>query len=79
MHDFIAGQVDTLIISMLLGAVLCFGYDIIRCIRRMISHNYFFIALSDLFFGCWQHVSQLQVLTGIIMAASGFTYSLEWL
>ncbi|MDE6025851.1 MAG: spore cortex biosynthesis protein YabQ [Lachnospiraceae bacterium] len=50
MHDFIAGQVDTLVISMLLGAMLGFGYDIIRCIRRIISHSYFFIALSDLFF-----------------------------
>ncbi|MCM1272886.1 MAG: spore cortex biosynthesis protein YabQ [Clostridium sp.] len=50
MHDFIAGQFDTLLISILLGALLCFGYDIIRCIRRIISHSYFQIALSDLFF-----------------------------
>lgn len=50
MHDFIAGQFDTLLISILLGALLCFDYDIIRCIRRIVSHSYFLIALSDLFF-----------------------------
>ncbi len=50
MYEFISGQWNMMIISLLLGACMGFIYDLIRCFRRLVSHNNFFIALSDLVF-----------------------------
>lgn len=37
-------------VGIYLGAFLCFLYDLVRCFRRIISHSYFFIAISDLLY-----------------------------
>lgn len=50
MYEFISGQWNMMIISLLLGTCMGFIYDLIRCFRRLVSHNNFFIALSDLVF-----------------------------
>lgn len=50
MYEFISGQWNMMIISLLLGTSMGFIYDLIRCFRRLVSHNNFFIALSDLVF-----------------------------
>ncbi len=50
MYEFISGQWNMMIISLLLGTSMGFIYDLIRCFRRLVSHNNFFIALSDLMF-----------------------------
>ena len=50
MYEFISGQWNMMIISLLLGTSMSFIYDLIRCFRRLVSHNNFFIALSDLVF-----------------------------
>ena len=50
MYEFISGQWNMMIISLLLGTCMGFSYDLIRCFRRLVSHNNFFIALSDLVF-----------------------------
>lgn len=50
MKEFVSSQLNMMIVSLLLGAAMGFLYDLIRCFRRLISHNNFFIALSDLIF-----------------------------
>ncbi|MCM1288936.1 MAG: spore cortex biosynthesis protein YabQ [Clostridium sp.] len=50
MYEFISGQWNMMLISLLLGVCMGFIYDLIRCFRRLVRHNNFFIALSDLLF-----------------------------
>lgn len=43
-------QGNMFLISLVMGAGIGFTYDCIRCFRRIISHNNFFIAIEDIFF-----------------------------
>lgn len=51
MTELIGAQVNMFVISMLLGVIMGITYDVIRCIRRMVSHNLFFLSLED--FAYW--------------------------
>ena len=46
----IPAEITFFLYSMLYGAAFFFAYDILRCVRRMIVHNVFWIAAEDLFF-----------------------------
>lgn len=43
-------QRDMFLISLVMGAGIGLTYDLIRCIRRIISHNNIFIAIEDIIF-----------------------------
>lgn len=51
MTELIHIQYSMLIVSLLLGAVMGFAYDLLRCLRRIIPHNLFFVSLED--FAYW--------------------------
>lgn len=48
MQELILEQRNMFVISILLGVGMGFVYDVLRCLRRIISHNNFFIALEDI-------------------------------
>ena len=50
MNDAITVEVQFFLTSVLWGAAILFAYDGLRILRRIIVHNYFFIALEDLMF-----------------------------
>lgn len=48
MQELILEQRNMFVISILLGVGMGFIYDVLRCLRRIISRNNFFIALEDI-------------------------------
>lgn len=50
MTETIALQYNVFLLFVFVGAWLGFVYDVIRCFRRLISHNNFFIGIEDIFF-----------------------------
>ena len=50
MLQLIIIQKDMFIISLIMGAGMGFTYDLIRCFRRLIFHNNFFISVEDIIF-----------------------------
>ncbi len=48
MQELIFEQRNMFVISLILGAGMGFVYDWLRCLRRIIPHNNFFIALEDI-------------------------------
>ncbi len=64
MNAAITVELQFFLISILWGAVILLGYDILRIFRRLIPHNSFFLALEDLIF--W-------VLTSVFIFAMIYT------
>lgn len=50
MSKDITVELQFFLISILWGALILILYDILRILRRVIKHNYFFIAIEDLLF-----------------------------
>lgn len=50
MQELILEQRNMFVISLILGAGMGFVYDWLRCLRRIIPHNNFFIALEDIIY-----------------------------
>ncbi len=50
MNYAITIEVRFFLISILCGALVLLVYDVLRILRRIIKHNYFFIAVEDLIF-----------------------------
>lgn len=46
----IPGETRFFLYSMLYGAAFFFAYDILRCLRRVLVHNAFWVAVEDLAF-----------------------------
>lgn len=67
MTELINLQFDMAVVAVILGAGMGFSYDVIRCSRRVITHNNLFIALED--FTYWF------IWTWLVMdAIMGFNY-----
>lgn len=50
MLQLIVIQKDMFIISFFIGVAMGFSYDILRCLRRLLLHNIFFISVEDIAF-----------------------------
>lgn len=48
MREFITDQRNMFFISLALGVAMGIVYDALRCLRRIIPHNNFFIAIEDI-------------------------------
>lgn len=47
MTELINVQANMLVVSIGIGAIMGLIYDIIRCIRRIVAHNLFFVSVED--------------------------------
>ena len=47
MTELISIQYSVLIVSIVLGAIMGFSYDLLRCFRRIITHNLLFVSIED--------------------------------
>lgn len=68
MTEFIALQYNVFVVFLYVGAGLGFLYDIIRCFRRLIKHNIFFVSIEDI---CFWMMSAIVVLHEIQIYNNG--------
>ncbi len=47
MTELINIQFNMAVVALVLGVIMGFSYDCIRCVRRIVRHNNVFIALED--------------------------------
>ena len=52
MLEMIGLQKDMFFLSLVLGAIMGFSYDCIRCFRRVFAHNSLFVAVEDVIYWC---------------------------
>lgn len=50
MAETIVSQYNVFVMFLLVGAGLGFVYDLLRCFRRLINHNIFFVGIEDIVF-----------------------------
>lgn len=91
MTELIHTQLDMAIISLIIGALMGFSYDIIRIFRRMVSHNLFFVSLEDvIYWFIWTIITldkiytynygmlRIYIIIGLLMGFIIYRYTIGW-
>ncbi|MBE5943656.1 MAG: hypothetical protein E7258_01925 [Lachnospiraceae bacterium] len=84
-------QLNMLAVSVMMGAFMGITYDALRIIRRIISHNNFFISLEDLIYWliwtvvCIDNVHEynegelrIYIFVGIVVGLVVYIYTIGW-
>lgn len=64
MTDLVNSQFNMVTISLMLGGMMGLSYDAIRCFRRMVSHNLFFLSVEDFLYWLIWTVIVLDAICG---------------
>jgi len=68
-------QKEMFVVSLYLGFFMGVTYDIVRCFRRLISHNNLFISIEDIIFWCsWTLLIIDKIITYNSGALRGYVF-----
>jgi len=75
MMQIINIQKEMFVVSLYLGFFMGVTYDIVRCFRRLISHNNLFISIEDIIFWCsWTLLIIDKIITYNSGALRGYVF-----
>ncbi len=91
MTELIDIQLGMLLVSLALGALMGFSYDIIRIFRRLINHNLFFVSVEDMIYWLvWTIIVldkiyvynygqiRFYIIVGLMIGLLAYKYTIGW-